>query len=154
MRQTSTISASYNGKLVSTTLTILPRALVPSFTVVSPTRGNDACNLKDNGATLDCDLNASASTPRDIIAQYYWRQTISGSGQTHTLTHSSSEPLTRPEAGCSFIFISGISSSNAGTDASHINMTLSMWFQTSKGEVSYAVTRTVNVYTNRLCGYT
>ena len=154
LQQTSTISASYNGKLLSTTLTVGPRPIVASFTVVSATRGNDACDLKDNGATLDCDLNASSSTPQNIITTYHWTQTTSGHGETHTLSHESSEPLSRPQAGCGFVFIS--SNDDVFTDtngASYINMTVSMYFETSTRERSRTVTRTVRIYTNHLCGY-
>jgi len=153
LRQMSTIAGSYNGKLLSTTLTINPRRLTPSFTVISPTRGNDACNVKDNGATLDCDLNASLSQPRDIIATYYWTQTNSGHGQTRTLSHSSSQPVTRPEAGCGFIFISSNDGFTDSSGASYIEMTLSMYFETTTRERSATVTRTVRIYTNHLCGY-
>jgi hypothetical protein len=153
LEQTSTVSASYSGVLVSTTLVISRRPLTVSLTVSSSTRRADACALKDGGANFDCSLDASASKPSSIIHTYFWTNTISGHGQTHTQSYNSTDPISRPDTGCTFAFISGLDPQADGSGGYFVPMTITLYVESTTRERSTTLTRTVRVYPNRLCNY-
>ena len=66
------ITGSFAGNK-TTTLTVTT-GLTATFTVISPTRGNNGCSLNAGGATLDCAFNATGSS--GPITSYTWTTTI------------------------------------------------------------------------------
>lgn len=69
------------NKMVTLTVTT---GLTASFTVISPTRGNNGCMLNVGGGSLDCAFNASAST--GTITSYTWTTTIGPNAFTQPAT--------------------------------------------------------------------
>lgn len=88
------ITGSLGGTSQTTTLTLEPTP-VARFTVVSPSRGPDACQLAAGGVA-DCDLNGGASTGSGAIQRWNWTLKIGAQQSTFTTT----TPTTRPPAGC------------------------------------------------------
>jgi hypothetical protein len=69
-RQTVTITATYADLARTATLSVtLPRPRA-SFTVTSPTLGNDRCRMIERGLQLDCRLDGSSSGGR--IVRWAW----------------------------------------------------------------------------------
>ncbi len=66
------VTGSFAGNQTAT-LTVT-NGLTASFTVVSPTRGNNGCMLNVGGGSLDCVFSAAAST--GPITSYTWTTTI------------------------------------------------------------------------------
>src|SRR5690606_19360078 len=69
-----TITASYLGVSQLATLQITP-LMNAIFSVVSPARGADACQL-GSGGVADCELNGSASTT-DVV-RWLWTLIVAG----------------------------------------------------------------------------
>ena len=66
------ITGSFAGNQ-TVTLTVTT-GLTATFTVISPTRGNNGCSLNVGGGTLDCAFNATGSS--GPITSYTWTTTI------------------------------------------------------------------------------
>ena len=148
--QDSTIAASYNGVLINTTLRVLGRAFtVAAFTVMSGTRGADACAIKNSGGSFDCVVDGSASRSTTPVRTWYWSNSMFG----RTRSHSSTQPQSAPEGSCALVFSADASPLHDSQNDAYLPMTVSLYIEASDRERSEEVTRTVRVYPNRFCGY-
>jgi hypothetical protein len=82
------IQANYLGVAKNFTLTVRSPALLPSFTVSSPSKGNNACSIVDASGAIDCVFNATASS--GFISNYVYtlrvqsKETVFNGGGTYT----------------------------------------------------------------------
>lgn len=143
----TTITASYGGIARSSALTVLPPALVASYTVTSPQKGVDACLFGPDTEATDCVLDGSAS--RGFIDRWIWTYWTAGIPIGHTTTETRSTP--RIETKCAFF-----EGARGGTDSQgnrYLQMTVEMFVQDRAGNRSSAVRRDVRMYPNRLCDF-
>lgn len=143
----STITASYGGTSRSAALTVLSPQLDATFSVASPTKGNDACVFGPGTDEADCVLDASAS--RGFIHQYLWTY---WTGST-PIGHTTEQPRSalQLDSECAF-FENG----RGGDDASankYVQMTIELVVQDRVGTRSAPMRRAVRLYPNRLCGF-
>ncbi len=92
---TATLTGAFGGASQTTNLVVDPPPVVARFTVNSPTRGADACQLSNN-APPDCVLDGSASTGAGSIVRWTWRFTVGPDSEEQQTT----VPTTRPSASC------------------------------------------------------
>jgi hypothetical protein len=142
-RTSVTISAIYEGVTRTAPLTVLlprPRAV---FTVTSPTFGQDACALIENGLGLDCRLDGTRSEGRIVR----WRWYLDAGERIFT---------DRPEGVFAEIdsscrFVSG--NITTGTDSTgkfvEVNVTLEVTDREGDGNSS---SRKIKLYPNGQCG--
>jgi hypothetical protein len=98
------------------------------------------------GNALDCEFDGSASTGN--VRQWNWTYFV-GTAQA---SQTSSEPRTRPQAGCGFL--GGQAVSNVG-GVQFVQMEVRLRVQDQAGNVSSqeAVNRNVRMFPNNNCGY-
>jgi hypothetical protein len=147
-----TITGSHGGVNQTATLTLTPPAgppppppLAASFVVRSTTRGADACAIVDGGNSLDCEFDARASTGSPTAYQWVY---LVGKNMGN---HGSSDPITRPQAGCNFLRDQESTTANG---VQFVQMEVRLRVQDSRGNLSPEV-RNLNVrmFPNNLCGY-
>src|SRR5258706_14395734 len=97
---TVTITASYAGTMVASTLTVLPPTLSAAFVVRSPLKGLGACMMESSTQELDCVLDGNAS--QGFIRAWMWTYTMGGTTLRHTAEapNAASSPQT---TGCAFL---------------------------------------------------
>ena len=69
-----TVTATYSGATKTGNFTVTPPPLEPRFTVVSLTKGNDACAIDQEDGHLDCEFDGRPST--GSIALWHWELTV------------------------------------------------------------------------------
>jgi hypothetical protein len=142
-RTTVTLTAIYADLARTTTLAVTltrPRA---SFTVTSPTRGQDACVLIQQGTQLDCRLDGRASEGQ--IVNWHW-----------ILEARERIVADKPDAGfneidtdCRFVNGASTSSDSVGT---YIN-TMALLEVTDRDGDQNTSSRAIKLYTNSNCGF-
>jgi hypothetical protein len=96
-RQTVTITATYADLARTATLSVtLPRPRA-SFTVTSPTLGNDRCRMIERGLALDCRLDGSSSDGR--IVRWAWALEV----QEKVTTDRADPAFNEIDVDCEFI---------------------------------------------------
>lgn len=142
-RVTITLTATYDGVAKTAALTVTlptPRA---SFTVVSPTRGTDACLLIASGRSLDCRLDARAS--EGSLKTWIWELKV--------VERVVAE---RPDPTWSDIDVScelfGSVTTSRDSVGKYANMTIKLEVRDRDDSTSSATSKTVKVYTNDHCG--
>jgi hypothetical protein len=140
---TVTISARYEGVTMTATLIVVPPSLVPRFTVTSPSRGSDACEITNAAGAVDCQLDASGSS--GFVAVYRWTLLIAGDERTLNMPEGS--PVFVPATDCALL--SGGTLNSEGTESLRIVLRL----EDRQGNVTNPVERTVKLYPNGRCGY-
>ena len=141
----ATITASFSGVTRTASLAVTTVPLTSVFSVVSSSRGNNACALLDGGNTIDCTFNGTAST--GPIRTWEWVYAVGSSQDRNT----SSEPITRPQPGCNF-FRGHSPSSSGGVQFLQMVVTLTVF--DARGQASSPVTNSnVRVFPNQTCGY-
>jgi hypothetical protein len=150
--QTSvTITGAHGGVNQTATLTLMPAGppppppLAAAFSVRSTNRGADACVIVDGGNALDCEFDARASTGSPTA--YQWTYFVG----KNMGRHGSSDPITRPQAGCNFLRDQDSTTVNG---VQFVQMEVRLQVQDSRGNLSPEV-RNLNVrmFPNNLCGY-
>lgn len=141
-RTTVRITASYGGQQ-STVSVDVTTGLVASFTVTSPTKGTDACQLQTE-TELNCQLDASRSEGRLVAYNY----TLSV-GSNRVIQRTTDRVARFDTSGCRFL-----DQGSTDLDASgnrYFHMTISMRVEDIGGDLSAAATRNVKLYPNRFC---
>lgn len=141
----ATITATFSGVSRTATLRVTSTPLVARFSVVSASRGNNACALSNNGNTIDCSLDGRASTGN--IREWQWKYFVgSKSG-----SNNSREAVTRPETGCGFF--GGQQETESG-GVKFIQMEVELVVQDARGVTSeVASNRNIRLFPNGTCGY-
>ena len=140
-----TITASYAGVERTASLTVTlptPRA---SFTVTSPSRGADVCELINGGRQLDCRLDGRGSS--GVIVRWSWVLTV----QERILTQRADGIFAEIDSDCRLV--NGANSSADSDDQRYVNMTIALEVTDRDGTQSSPTTRTVRLYTNGNCGF-
>ncbi len=143
-RATVTLTATYASISKTATLTVTlptPRA---SFTVSSPSRGANACKVIDAGEAVDCRLNGSASN--GTIARWIW---VLAATERSQINKNEPELIDPQIPGCKFVQGASYTIDEMGR---YLNMTVTLEVQDRDGSTSPAVSRTVKLYTDDLCG--
>jgi hypothetical protein len=137
-----TITATYAGVSKSAQLTVLPPALEANFTVTSPSRGTDSCEIVTGGGAVDCVLNARSS--RGIVSRYHWTLKI---GSTElAFSRSDDQAEVTPTTECGFL-------GNGNPSGGVVRLEVSLQLEDRAGNRSSTSSRTVDLYHNGRCGY-
>jgi hypothetical protein len=137
-----TIDASYAGVTRSAPLTVLPPALEPRFTVTSPARGADACDIINGGGAVDCEFNASTSG--GFVARYLWTMRIRNTELSFTAQDS--QAVVTPMTNCGFL-------GNGTSEDGKVAVEVSLQLEDRSGSRSGIARRTIAVHHNSRCGY-
>jgi hypothetical protein len=138
-----TITARYQGVTVSTVLTVLPPSLGASFTVTSPSKGDNACSITNAAGAVDCQFDATSSS--GLVSEYKWTFAVASNKELNA-TAPEGMPVFTPATDCAFL--SGGTTSN-GT----VTMFAILRVQDRDGTVSSPVQRSVELTPNGRCGY-
>jgi hypothetical protein len=136
------IEATYAGVTRTTELTVQSPALAPLFSVSSPTRGADTCEITDGNGAVNCEFNATAST--GFPARYLWTLRISSSQLSFTSPDEQS--VVTPPTNCGFL-------GNGTNDDGKIRMDVTLQLEDRNGNKSDTLTRSVTVHHNSRCGF-
>jgi len=142
------LTASYNGTVMTTNVTVVPPALMASFVVRSPTRGTGACGVDVDTQEVDCVLDGSAS--QGFVSAYLWTYTM---GST-TLRHTAAAPnaASRPQGtGCA-LYQQGTGGDDPNGDR-YLRMEVTMQVRDGSSILSDIVRQQVKVYPNKQCGF-
>jgi hypothetical protein len=145
---TVTLTASYAGASMATTVTVVSPSLVASFVVRSRTRGAGACVVDPQTQELDCVLDGSAS--QGFVSAYLWTYTM---GST-TLRHTSPAPnaVSSPQGtGCA-LYQQGTGGDDPNGDR-YLKMEATLQVRDGSGILSDIVRQQVKVYPNHQCGF-
>lgn len=140
-----TITATYADTARTVQLTLLlprPRAI---FTVTSPTFGQDACALIDQGLQLDCRLDGKPSEGR--IVRWSWNLEVRGKISTEKPDPAFNEIDTT----CNFVDGASTTSDNDGRGR-YVDLKITLEVTDKEGDKSSA-DRTVKLYTRSFCGF-
>jgi hypothetical protein len=139
-RTTVTLTASYQGVTMSTTLMVLPPPLEPRFTVTS-NLGSDACSIVTTRGEFDCILDASTSS--GFVATYHWTLTVGGAELK--VDRSDPGPFT-PAAECAFL-------AGGNQNDGKVQLSVTLRLEDRQGNFSTNERHTVTLVTNHFCGY-
>ena len=145
---TVTLTASYAGASMATTMTVVPPSLLASFVVRSRTRGAGVCVVDPQAQELDCVLDGSAS--QGFVSAYLWTYTM---GST-TLRHTAPAPnaVSSPQGtGCA-LYQQGTGGDDPNGDR-YLKMEATLQVRDGSGILSDIVRQQVKVYPNRQCGF-
>lgn len=143
----ATIRARYANVELPATLRVTPPVPRAAFTVRSPTRGANACEVADNGAHLDCTFDGRASEGR--LTRWSWRYTVAST--TLTEARAEGELVTPDLPGCWVL-----NSPSFGVDASgHPYLELRVTLRVEDGDASAdeSPTQIVRLYPNHQCDW-
>jgi hypothetical protein len=124
-------------------LRVLPPSLGASFTITSPSKGDNACSIITAGGTVDCQFDASRS--EGFIASYRWTFRIADKEFNASVPEGS--PVYTPQFDCTFL--SGGTPSSSGT----VLMLAVLRVQDREGTTSNPVQQTFELTPNGRCGY-
>ena len=137
----ATIMATYEGVTKTAVLNVQPPPLEPRFSVMSPSKGADACAIIDAFGSVDCQLDASASD--GFIAHYLWTLKV-GSNE---LSISASGPVLTPGTTCALL-----SGGQVGSDGT-VPMGVSLQLEDRGGNRSPVNQKAIALTPNGRCGY-
>lgn len=141
----ATITGSFGGTSQTANLVVDPPAVVARFTVTSPARGADACQLSAN-APPDCVLDGSASSGAGSIVRWTWRFTVGPDSEDQVTT----VPTTRPSASCALFSREPATTAGGQT---FIQMRIQLIVRDAAGRDSApAVNNNVRVFPQQTCG--
>ena len=146
--RTVTLTASYAGSTMATTVTVVPPSLVASFVVRSRTRGAGACAVDPQTQELDCVLDGSAS--QGFVSAYLWTYTM---GST-TLRQTAPAPnaVSSPQGtGCA-LYQQGTGGDDPNGDR-YLKMEVTLQVRDGSSILSDIVRQQVKVYPDRQCGF-
>ena len=139
------ITGTYSGQARSATFTVNPAPLTPIFSVVSDSKGQDACAII-GAALLDCVFDATPST--GSIEEYRWTYFVGNSMASENTVNAE----TRPMSGCGFL--GGQASTTVG-GVEFIQMEVHLVLrEAGTGNLgNEAVNANVRMFPNGQCGY-
>ena len=143
-----TITASYAGSAMASTLTVMPPTLSAAFVVRSPVKGLGACVMEESTREFDCVLDGSAS--QGFVSAWLWTYTMGAMTLRHTAPapNAASSPQT---TGCAFLQ-QGTGGDNPD-GSRYLKMDVTLQVRDSSGVTSGIVSQPVKVYPNRQCGF-
>jgi hypothetical protein len=140
---TITIFSSYAGVNRNATLRVQPPQLVPQFSVTSPSKGDNACEITNANGDVDCRADASAS--QGFPSQFLWTfRAVTGK----EITKNTSTAETIAETDCGML--KGATEKNDGTT---IDFFISLQLRGRDGTLSSVVTKSVTLTHNGHCDY-
>ena len=146
---TVTITASYAGNTMASTLTVMPPTLSASFVVRSPLKGLGACMMEGSTLELDCVLDGSSS--QGFIRAWLWTYTMGATTLRHTAEAPNAASSTQT-TGCAFLQ-QGTGGDNPD-GSRYLKMDVTLQVRDGSGVTSEIVRQPVKVYPNRQCGFT
>lgn len=142
---TATLTGSFGGASQTVNLVVDPPPVVARFTVNSPTRGADACQLSNN-APPDCVLDGSASTGAGNVVLWIWRFTVGPDSEDSQTTVAT----TQPSASCTLFSREPATTADGQT---FIQMRVQLIVRDAAGRDSAPlVNNNVRVFPQRTCG--
>ena len=138
----ATVDATYAGVKQQATVTVGPPEIIANFSVISESRGADACAVVATGAggtRMDCLFDGSASGGFPTR----WRWTLRNGDKSEAWV--STEASTRPPIDCSVL--GGGSLSNGA-----LGLTAELIVTSNEGQSSVSA-RSILFYPNGSCGY-
>ena len=144
---TVTITASYAGTAMSSTLTVTPPPLSAAFVVRSPARGLGACVIEENTQDFDCVLDGSAS--QGFVDAFIWTYTVG----TNTLGHTSRDSGSHPQISTRCAFLNTGTGGDGPNGERYLNMEVTLQVQDRSGVRTEIVRQPVKLYPNRQCGF-
>jgi hypothetical protein len=142
-RTNVTITATYSGIARTASLAVLlprPRA---SFTVTSPTFGQDACGLIDGGTSLDCRFDGTRSDGRIVRWRWYL-----DAGE-RIFSDRPEGILAEVDSTCKFV--SGNITTGTDSTGKYVEMNVMLEVNDKDGDGN-TTSRKIKLYTNGLCG--
>jgi hypothetical protein len=142
-----TITASYAGSTMASTLSVLPPGLSAAFVVRSPVKGLGACVMEDS-QELNCVLDGSAS--QGFVSAWLWTYTMGATTLRHTAPapNAASSPQTT-----GFAFLQQGTGGDNPDGSRYLKMDVTLQVRDSSGVTSEIVRQPVKVYPNRQCGF-
>ena len=141
------ITARYQNVAINQILRVTiipPRA---SFTVTSPSKGENNCVISDTDAGLDCRTDASASG--GFVHFYRWTYSIGSTTNSDVKTDSMADVEIKDH--CDFFKDKSTATDSNGDK--YLNMDIGLVIEDREGTLSSKTTKTVRVYVNSFCGY-
>jgi hypothetical protein len=135
-----TIQASYLGVTRAFVLTVRAPPLNAQFTVSSPSRGNNACEIVNASGAVDCRLDASASS--GFAATYTWVLTVGSRDTSFTTGDNAYVPPTN----CSVL-------SGGTSEGGAIGLSVRLITEDRSGNRSSSNNQGVTLFHNGRCGY-
>ena len=142
-----TITASYAGSMMASTLTVMPPALSAAFVVRSPVKGLGACVMEESTQELDCLLDGSAS--QGFVDVWIWKYTVG----TSTLGHTSKDSGSHPQISTKCTFLNTGTGGDGPNGDRFLNMEVTLQVQDRAGVQTGVVRQAVRLYPNRQCGF-
>ncbi len=137
---TVTITGVYSGVTKTGTFTVTPPPLEPRFTVISSSKGTNACVIDGADGHLDCEFDGSGSF--GSVAQWLWRITIDGDNYDQNKTSAKFNP----SPPCSFL-----KKGTKSTDDESVAMTVELKVLGKNGVTSSTVTKSVKLFRGSFC---
>ncbi len=144
---TVTITASYAGTTMASTLTVMPPTLSAAFVVRSPLKGLGACVMEENTQDFDCLLDGSAS--QGFVDSWIWTYTVG----TSTLGHTSRDAGSHPQISTKCAFLNTGTGGDGPNGDRFLNMEVTLQVQDRAGVRTGVVRQAVRLYPNRQCGF-
>jgi hypothetical protein len=142
-----TISASYAGATMFSTLTVTPPPLSATFVARSRTRGLGACAMEENTQELDCLLDGAGSS--GFIDAWVWTYNTA----TSQLGHTSKDAASHPQISTKCAFLQTATGGDGPNGDRFLNMEVTLQVQDRAGARSEIVRQPVRLYPNRQCGF-
>ena len=136
---TVTITGTYSGVSKTGTFTVTPTPLEARYTVISRTKGANACVVEDVDGRLDCEFDASGSFGN--IDQFQWRLIL----ENDNYDENRSTPKASLSPPCSFLH-----KGTKGDDES-VPMTVELRLRGKDGSSTSAVSKAVKLFRGSNC---
>ena len=137
---TVTITGVYSGVSKTGTFTVTPPPLEPRFTVISSSKGANACVVDEADGHLDCEFDGSGSF--GSISQWKWRLIIAGDN----FDQDKNEPKSTLSPPCSFL-----SRGTKSTTDDSVTVTVELRVVGRNGTTSNAVSRDIKLFRGAFC---
>ncbi len=144
---TVTITASYAGTAMSSTLTVTPPPLSAAFVVRSPAKGAGACVIEESTQEFDCILDGSAS--QGFVDAWIWTYTVG----TATLGHTAKDAGSHPQISTKCAFLNTGTGGDGPNGDRFLNMEVGLQVQDRAGVRTGVVRQPVRLYPNHQCGF-
>ena len=136
-----TITATYSSVSKTGSFTVTPPPLEARITVVSRSRGADACVIDDTDGHMDCEFDGRSSN--GSIAEYQWKLRFN----SEDYEIATADPVTSLSPNCAFL--------DGGTLAADesVDMVIELKVVGRDGKRSTAASKTIKLYPQKNCGY-
>ena len=136
---TVTVTGTYSGVSKTGTFTVTPTPLEARYTVISASKGANACVVVDDDGKLDCEFDASGSFGN--IEQFLWRLIL----DNDNYDENRSTPKATLSPPCSFL-----KKGTKGDDES-VPMTVELRLRGKDGSSTSASTKSVKLFRGGFC---